>query len=248
MKNFPIALLTPVLFFALLFVYTKAAGPLPLTVSSVVTQKTDVFASTGEGKVTAIPDMATVNVGVQAQGTTVKAVQDELNAKINAVTASVKQIGINASDIQTTNYSLYPTYDYSSSKQRITGYQASTNITVKVKDLDKTNTVLDTATQQGANMVGGISFEVSDKTKALNEARQKAVAEAKQKAELAAQAAGFRLGKIINYSESEGGLIYPVPMSAKAEALDSRGAGVPTQVQPGSQELQLTVTLSYELE
>lgn len=77
----------------------------------------------------------------------------------------------------------------------------------------------------------------------MNEARTAAVADAKMKAENAAKAAGFRLGKITNYSESEGGG-YPVPMMAKAE--DARG-GAPTQTQPGQDEITMTVTISYEI-
>jgi len=247
LKQIPVALLSPVLFFALLFIYTKVAGPLPLSVSSVVTQKTDTFSVSGEGKVTVVPDVANVTVGVQSQGSTAKQVQEDLNQKINAVSAAVKQLGIQDKDIQTTNYSIYPTYDYSSSKQRITGYQASTNLVVKVHDLDQTNSVVDTATEKGANTIGGISFDVSDRTKAENEAREKAFQEARSKAEMAAQIAGFKLGKVINYSESSGNQPI-VPMMAKMDLAGRGGAAEATQVEPGSQEIVLTVSVSYEIQ
>lgn len=247
MKNIPVALLSPVLFFALLFVYTKVAGPLPLSVSSVVTQKTDTFAVTGEGKVSVIPDIAKVSIGVESQGPTAKQVRDDLNQRINAVSDAVKQLGIDAKDIQTTNYSIYPTYDYSNGKQRITGYQASTNLSITVRDMDKANTVLDTATDKGANTVGGITFDVADRTASENEARQKAFQEAHKKAEMAAQIAGFKLGRVINYSENAGGQPYPI-MYDKV-ALEARAQAAPgAEIQPGSQEIVLNVTISYEIE
>jgi uncharacterized protein len=238
----------PVLFFALLFVYTKFAGPLPLSVTSVVTNKSDLFSVSGEGKVTVTPDIATITVGVLANGPTVKQVKNDLNAKINAVSEAVKKLGVSDKDIQTNNYSIYPTYDYRSNVQKITGYSANTNLLIKVRDLDKVNDVLDTATEKGANTVGGVSFDIEDKTKAQNDAREKAVAEAKRKAQEASRIAGFRLGKIVNYAESFGNSprAYPVAME---KAMDSGiGGGAPTQVEPGSQEINITVSLSYQLE
>lgn len=234
------------IFFIALFVYTKLAGPIPFSVSSVVTTKTDTFTVTGEGKASASPDVAVVNAGVTAQGATVKQVQQELNTKINAVNEAVKKLGVDARDIQTTNYNISPTYDYQSSVQRITGYQANTNVTVKVRDLDRANEVIDAATASGANQVGGISFELSDKSKTEDEARQKAVTDAKNKAEMAAKTAGFTLGRIINYSENVGGMP-PVPYFGRAEmAMDTKNAV--TQVEPGSTEITVSVNLSYELQ
>ncbi len=236
-----------VLFFLSLFLYTKLAGPIPFSVSSITTNKNDVFTVTGEGKTSVAPDIAYVIVGVQASGSTVKQTQAQMNSAINKVTASLKGLGVEEKDIKTVNYSLNPNYDWNSGKQKIVGYSASTNLSIKIRDLDKVNEVIDQATGSGTNQVGGVSFDVEDKTKAEAEARKEAVAEAKKKAEEAARIAGFKLGKIINYSEGQAG--YPVPM-----ALDSRkmglGAGTPpaTEVQPGSSEITIVVSLSYQIE
>lgn len=228
-------------FFIALFAYTKLVGPIPFSVNSVITTKTDTFTATGEGKATAIPDIAVISVGVTAQGSTVKQVQEALNTKINAVTAAVKKIGVSDKDMQTTNYNISPNYDYQISMQRITGYQANTNLTIKVRDLDRANDVIDSSTAAGANQVGGVSFDVSDKTKAESEAREKAVTEAKEKAAQAAKIAGFSLGRIINYTENFGGSM-PMPMYAKADM-----ARESTQIEPGSSEITVTVSLSYEI-
>jgi uncharacterized protein YggE len=243
MKN---TFLSILVFFILLFAYTKLAGPLPFSVTSTTTTKSDSFTVTGEGKATFLPDIAVVSAGVTAQGASVQQVQKELNTKINAVSEAVKKLGVDGKDIQTTNYSINPSYDYTNGTQKITGFQANTTLTIKIRTLDKTNSVIDTATANGANQIGGISFDVDDKTKAEDEARGKAVAEAKKKAAMAAKTAGFTLGKIINYSEGFGGYPQPIRMYAKTDAV---GAGVPetTQIEPGSGEVTIQVSLSYEL-
>lgn len=243
-------LLLPVIgattFFILLFTFTKIFGPIPFSVNSVTTTKSTTFDVTGEGKVSVKPDVASVNVGIRSQGSTVKIAQDQINTVINKVSQAVKSLGVDAKDIQTTNYSIYPDYDYSGSSQRIKGYSASTNLSAKVRNTDKVNSVIDAATSNGANEISGINFEVDDKTKAENEAREKAVADAKSKAENAAKIAGFKLGRIVNYSENFGDFPRPIPM--RAMALENKAQGSPTQVEPGSTEVNVTVTLSYEIQ
>jgi hypothetical protein len=252
-------------FFVLLLVYTKIFGPIPFSVNSVQTTKQDTFSVNGEGKVSAVPDMAVVTVGVQASGSNVSEAQNKLNTNINKVSAAIKQLGVDAKDIQTTNYNLTPNYDNNpkpaagnirtqvmpgpgsqeSLDTRISGYSANSNLVIKVRDIAKANSVIDTATAQGVNQVGGISFDFADKTKLEDQARELAVAEAKKKAQQAAKIAGFTLGKIINYQENFGG-VTPMAYTAKSEVADGRGT-IPTQVEPGSSEVRVYVTLSYEV-
>lgn len=238
-------IITPILvFFLLLFIYTKIVGPIPFSVNSVITSKTDTFNVTGEGTVAVKPDIATLNAGIQAQGSTVKDAQDQINDAINKVAAAVKNLGIEQEDIQTTNYNINPTYDYTGGSQRITGYSASTNLSIKVRNIDLVNQVIDRATANGANQIGSISFNVDDKTKVENEARQKAVADAKSKAESAAKIAGFKLGRMVNYSENFAGEPRPIPMMAVGSAGSPKAD---TAVEPGSSEVKVVVTLSYEI-
>ncbi len=232
-------------FFILLFVYTKLIGPIPFSVSSVSTSKSTTFDVTGEGKALTSPDIASINAGITAQAATVKGVQDQINSAINRVSAGLKEIGVDSKDIQTRNYDIHPNYDYTSGQQRITGYGANTTLLIKVRNLDTVNNVIDTATANGANQISGVTFDIEDKTKVENEARQKAVSEAKKKAEEAAKIAGFRLGRIINYSENKAGGIRPVPLMMEAA---DKASGAPTQVEPGSSEVTISVTLSYEIQ
>lgn len=235
-------------FFTLLFTFTKLFGPIPFSVTSVTTQKSTTFDVIGEGKVTVKPDIASITVGITANAKTVKEAQEQINTTINKVSASIKELGVDSKDIQTTNYNVNPEYDPStgSGQARIKGYIASTNLNIKVKQIDKVNQVIDLATASGANQVGGINFGLEDKTEAENEARQKAVDEAKRKAKDAEKIAGFKLGRIINYSENFNGYPRPIYMTS---TLDAKGSlESPTQVESGSTDISISVTLSYEIQ
>lgn len=227
-----------VLFFLILFVYTKIAGPLPFSVNSITTTKSTTFDVTGEGKVSVKPNEGAVSAGVSATGVTTSQIQNRMNAIINKVSASIKSLGIDSKDIQTSNYNINPTYNET---RQITGYSANTNLTIKVRDVNKMGRIIDAATGAGATNVSSLGFDVSDKTKFENEARKIAVMKAKKKAENAAKIAGFRLGRIVNYSENFGGV--PRPFAFSAEKADTS-----TNLETGTEELSVTVTLSYEIQ
>ncbi|MDD2823133.1 MAG: SIMPL domain-containing protein [Candidatus Daviesbacteria bacterium] len=235
---------TLVIFFILLFVYTKFIGPIPFQVNSTSTTKTTTFDVTGEGKSTVKPDFVSISAGISATGSTTKEVQDQINVIINKVTENIKALGIDSKDIQTSNYSINPTYDYRDGSQKITGYSANTTLTIKVRDLGKAGQVIDTATKAGANNVNNLGFDTTDKTAAENEARTKAVAAAKKKAEDAAKIAGFSLGKIVNYNENTAGS--PILRAMGIGGAD-KVASPETTLQPGSNEVIVAVTLSYEI-
>lgn len=247
-------LVTLLTFFVLLFAYTKVAGPIPFEVNSITTSKADAFSMTGEGKVDAKPDSATVRLGVLAKGSTESATKDLLNTNINKVLAVVKALGVSEDKIKTENFNIYPEYDNSrpimlapdapSKQNEISGYTGNTNITITVETAELANQIVDAGVAAGANQVGGIDFQVKDKTEAMNKAREMAVADAKKKAEDAARIAGFKLGKVINYSEGQNGNYY-APMMARAG--DAKELSAPTQIQPGTNEIAISVTLSYEI-
>jgi uncharacterized protein YggE len=260
------------LFFLTLFVYTKAAGPLPFRVDSVTTQKTDSFLVTGTGKSSIKPDKGTVRLGVNATGKTADEAKSKMNEVINKVNASIKGLGIEAADIKTENFSVYPNRDDvikpmvmeapddsrttiapappatstpPDPDEKATSYTANTTLVITVRQVDLANKVIDTASSQGANQMGGVQFDNTDTTAAENDARTKAIADAKQKAQTAAQAAGFTLGKLMNYQENSGGnVIYDKAMPM---AVSGRAESEPTQIEPGQNEVSMTVTLSYEV-
>ncbi len=236
-----------ILFFAVLFTYTKLAGPLPFSVNSTTTQQSDAFNVTGTGKASVSADQATVRLGVSAQASSAEAVREEMNQAINKVNAGIKALGVPDTDIKTENFNINPNYDYTpDGKQNIIGYNGNVNVVVKVKQTDLANKVIDSATANGANQVGGVSFDTVDQTAAEEEARTKAIADAKMKAEKAAQAAGFKLGKIINYNEGFGGGVTPM-YDARMLNAGSGAEKAPTQLEEGQNEVAVSVTLSYEI-
>ena len=179
-----------------------------------------------------------ISAGISATGSTSEQVQNRIDTIINKVSFAVKKAGVDEKDIQTSNYNINPTYDRS---QRITGYSANTNLSIKVRDIKKVNAIIDSAIEAGATNVSNLGLTVSERSVFENDARKKAVEEAKKKAENAAKIAGFNLGKIINYSESFAD--FPPPLALSLEAKD-RGQ---TNIEPGENEIVVTVTLSYEI-
>jgi uncharacterized protein YggE len=236
-----------IVFFVLLFVFAKW-GP-AINFSTITQTKGDPFVVSGEGKVFVTPDIAKVTLGIQDSGASLKTVQNAVNTKSKSLTDALKKLGIGESDIKTTSYNVYPQYDYTTPTQKITGYQVSTDYEVTVKDFDKVNDVVVAGTQAGANMVGNVSFDLNEETKTekMNEARALAVKDAKGRAEGLAKAAGISLGKIINVSENQNNNI------VRPMALPVSGGGGPDKsvtqpdIQPGQTELDVTISLSYEV-
>ena len=198
---------------------------------------------TGEATVQATPDMATISLGVTTQGTTGAEAMAANNAALQKVIERLKSAGIEDRDLQTQNLSLNPNWtNYSSSEtQTINGYTASNILSVRVRDLAKLGGVLDAAVGDGANTLNGLTFDLSKPRPAQDEARASATKDARVRAELLAQAAGVKLGRVLSISESQGyGGPMPVAYEAKADA------SVP--VQAGQVGMSAQVTISFEIE
>lgn len=201
-----------------------------------------------EGKVTSKPDIALIDLSVVVQGKTVKEVTKAGNVSMSQVIDAVKKLGIESKDIASTQYNLYPNYVYPDNRSpRIDGYNLTQNIQVKVRNLDQVDDVLDTGISAGANQVGQLTFDIDDPSALKKQAREKAFTAAKDKAKEMADAAGVSLGRVVTFSEGTG---YQPPIFAnyamKAMSADS-GAPAPS-IEPGSKELNLTVSVTYEIE
>lgn len=198
----------------------------------------------GETKIA--PDMATITLGVQTDAPTAAEALSQNAAKMNQVIAALKKGGIADRDIQTSNLSLNPQYVYQENlPPRLTGYQVSNQVTVRVRDLKRLGQAVDAVVGAGANNVGGISFGLSDPSAAENAARQDAVKALRAKAELYAAAAGYSVGRLVSLSEN-GGYAPPPPMpmvamAAKAERFDS------TPTAGGELSVRIDVNAVFEL-
>ena len=229
-----------------LFLISSLNLSIPLFVNQITTSKNDYFSVEAEGKAYAIPDIAVVNIGFTTQGATVKQVQDQANEITEKITSDLTNLGINEGDIKTTNYSIYPNYNYTNGKQTLNGYTINISMQIKARQLEKGSQVIDIATKDGANNISGISFQVDDMEKYRNQARKEAIDKAKQKAQEIAKETGLTLGKIINVYETPPDQV-PGPYYGPAKA-DGLGAGeqIPTQLQPGQTEVIVSVTLGYQ--
>jgi hypothetical protein len=206
--------------------------------------------------VTAAPDQASVTVGVTQQSQTVAQAKDKVNTAASKIIADLKKLGLSDKDIKTTDYSVSPNYSNDvngiampmlppSGQQNITGYTVTQNLEIKVQPIDKANKVIDVATTDGANLVGGVNFTFSDQlSKSLEaQATGQAVENAKTKAQSLANAAGISLGKIVNVVENSN---QPQPLMMTAGIASKADQSAPTNVTPGENSVTVDVVLYYE--
>lgn len=205
-----------------------------------------------EGKATAAPDLATINLGVLTSGATANDVQNESSKKINSIIDFVKGQGVAKEDISTSQFSIYPQQNYNDGKSTITGYQAQQNITIKVRGVDKSTdkltAILGGVTNSGANQVNGVSLGFDDPDNLRQIARKQAIDKAKQKAQDLANSAGLKLGKVVNVSEA-GGATPPIPMSYAAGmgGAPDIAKSVAPNIEPGNQDVTAEMTVTFEV-
>jgi uncharacterized protein YggE len=203
---------------------------------SATTAASKTITVTGNGSVTTVPDTATFSFTVDTRAKTATAALAQNSTETAAVIAAVKNAGVGSDDIQTSQVSLSP--EMSQDGTSIVGYVASNTITVKT-DLARSGKLVDAAVGAGATGVGGPSLSRSDQAALYRDALKKAVADAKLKAEALAGAAGLTLGSVQTVTEGSSASP-PVPFAA-SKAADAGGP-----IEPGTQEIDATVTVSYE--
>jgi uncharacterized protein YggE len=209
------------------------------------TPRRPVISISGEGILTAKPDRASISSAVVTEGKTAREALDANTAAMTSVLASYRDAGLEERDIATSGFTIQPRYADRKNNEtpRITGYEVRNSVTVRVRDLDKLGDILDKAVTSGANQFNGLSFEISDADRKLDDARKAAFADAKRKAELYAAQAGARLGRVLDMSESGGSRPMPVMMRA-----DFAKAAAPVPIAPGESEVQVNVNVTFELE
>ena len=204
---------------------------------------------TGTGKMTLIPDMATINVGVHTENEDVSAALAENNAKAQAVKDALGEFGVKPGDIQTTSFSIYPNQQYGPMGEMMgMKYSVDNTIYIKVRDLTKMGEVLTTMVDLGANNIYGINFDVTDRESALKEARLAAIADAKLQADELAAAAGVKVGQVMSLSLSSNN--QPVPMYADyGMGMGGGGAmaAAPAPISSGQLVVSVDVYITYEI-
>lgn len=201
---------------------------------------------TGEGRISAVPDMATITLGVRENADTAKEAMGQVTASVSAILAELDALGVAQMDRQTSRFFLNPVYNnYQSSNgdnpRRVTGYEAGNAVTVTVRDLAKLGEMLDAVIDIGANDFNGLSFGLQDPKPALARARRAAVADAVARAEQLAQAASVTLGSVLRMTENSQGA---APMAMEMAAMRS---GTADAIAGGEVDIRAQVTMVFAI-
>lgn len=195
------------------------------------------------------PDMATVNTGVQTSALAAKDAMAQNAAQMDKLIAALLKGGIARKDIQTSGINLSPRYDYSNRTEgegpRFLGYEASNQLTVQVRKLDKAGELVDAMVTAGATNINGPTFGIAEPDKLLDQARTKALATAQTRANLYAQATGYRSAKLIAISEGGG---FQPPMPVFGMRAMSADAAPQTKIEPGQISSAMSLNVQYVLE
>lgn len=201
----------------------------------------------GTGIVTAKPDMVNLQVGVQAQKSTLSDAQAEASASMDAIMKQLKDAGIDDKDISTAQYSVEPVTNYQDNQPpQVTGFRVTNILNVKIRDISKASTLIDSLVKSGANTIYGVSFGFSDPSALMNQAREQAMNDARSKAAQLAGLASVTLGAPIAIEDlGQSVPPTPIPMSTLRSALSS-DASVP-QITPGQQQVQVDLNVVYAI-
>lgn len=215
---------------------------------------------TGKGEMIAIPDIATFTFSVSEEAPVVADAQKKATDKMNAAIDYLKKAGIDAKDIKTTNYSIYPRYDYLApatysgvyypgGKQVLAAYVVSQDVEVKVRKTADAGTLLSGIGSLGVTNVSGLNFSVDKYDDVLKEARAKAIADARANAEKLASDLGVHLVRIMDYSDQSNG--YPSPIYYARDTAMAMGGNAVKSVAPevptGENKIISNVTITYEI-
>jgi uncharacterized protein len=207
----------------------------------------------GHGKVSAAPDVAEISVGLATQSTTAQVALSTNNESMTALLNVLKERGVAAKDIQTSQITIQPLYSQQSANTpgrapveyspKVVGYQVQNMVRITSRDLAKLGPLLDAVVGAGANRMHGITFRVDSSDALTDLARKKAMADAKRKAELLAGEAGMVLGAPITIRDDPGSSPIAPPIGPYLMAAPAAS----TPVAPGEQELSVSVQVVYEL-
>jgi len=209
------------------------------------TQQEGIWVS-GTGKVLAVPDIATLWLGIEAQEVSVAEAQAKATEAMNKVMDALSENGVAEKDIQTQRFSIHQVTRWDDIKQEeiVIGYRVSNMVTAKIRDIDKAGIIIDAVAQAGGDLtrIDSIAFSVDDPSAYYEEAREKAMEDAEAKAKQLAKLAGVTLGKPTYISEAiQVPPIYPERVYMEAAI----PAPAPPPISPGEMEISLTVQVAY---
>jgi len=232
------------------FMFVAAVALLALVLSacgSTTNQGVRTVSVAGAGQAYLVPDIAYIYVGVHTEKPSASTAMAENNSQTQKMIQALKDFGVDAKDIRTTNFSIWPQDKYDPQTGTPTGekiYVVDNTVYVTVRDLAKLGDLLDTLVKAGANTINSIAFDLADKTAAIKEARALAVKNGKEQAQELATEAGLTLGEITNISFYEGST---TPYMNGGKGGGGAEAALAVPIQPGQVTLTVSVNLVYEI-
>jgi len=214
---------------------------------NISSQQEGIWVS-GQGKVTAVPDIATLRLGIEAQEVTVAEAQTQATEAMSDVMAALAANGVAENDIQTQYFSIRKVtkWDRDKDEEVVIGYRVTNTVTAKIRDIDEAGSIIDAVAEAGGDLtrVDSISFSVDDPSEYHEVAREEAMADAKAKAQQLAELAGVTLGKATYISE---GISYPVAPREVVVMEEAMAAPAETPISPGEMEISLTLQVVYAI-
>ncbi|MBV6397438.1 MAG: 26 kDa periplasmic immunogenic protein [Anaerolineales bacterium] len=219
----------------------------PAAIAPAASEVSRALSITGVGQVSLTPDIAYIYLGVHTEMASASEAVAENNIQTQKVIAALKKMGVEAKDIRTTNFSIWPSQNYGPDGMPLElKYAVDNTVYVTVRDLAKLGDLLDSVITAGANTVNSIAFDVADKTAAMKEARDMAVKNAQEQAQELAAAAGVKLGDITSISFYDT-LPYPVFDGYGKGGGGGAEAALAVPIQPGQLTITVSVSMSYEI-
>lgn len=201
--------------------------------------------ASGMGDIAATPDEATMSFGVTRRAADAKKALDAAATAAEKINGSLKSLGIDDKDIQTTGVNVYPQYAEVGGKSTISGFEASVNVTAKIKDLDRLGAIISALSDAGADTVSGPAFGIGDESTYRADAIKEAVEDARSQAEEMADAAGKSVGDVVSITSSAVNVPQPFLYGAAGAEKMADAAAVP--IEPGQLDVTANVTVVFEL-
>lgn len=228
---------------------SPALGAIPSNLQVNLSSQQEGIWVSGSGKVSAVPDIATLRLGIEAQSVSVADAQSRAAEAMDAVKTALTDNGVAEKDIQTQYFNIHriSRWDENKGQEVVIGYRVTNMVAAKIREMDRVGAIIDAAAVAGGDLtrIDNVSFSVEDPTAYHEEARQKAVADARVRAEQLAELAGVTLGKPTYISESA---YIPSPVYRQPFYEQAMGAAPPeTSISPGEMEISLTVQLNYAI-
>ena len=203
------------------------------------------------------PNLAIISFSVVSEAKTVGEATKKNTEAMNAVINAIKDKGVDSKDLKTTNYGLYPKYEwvkgqeeslyYPQGRQVLIGYEVNQSVQVKIRELDKSGEIIEAATVAGANQVGSLQFTIEKEDELKSQARAEAIKKAKDKAKELAKQLGVSLERVVSFTEGNVPVYYDYAYKEAAPIGMGGGEGISPQIETGENVIRATVSITYEI-